>query len=734
MLKEKIALSLDKILDLFRPGGRLCLILKDYESRKEQERMLGRVISCYNEGRIGLIEAATGTGKSLSYLVPAVLWALQNHEKTLISTKTINLQEQLILKDIPLVKKILGRDFKAVLVKGISNYLCLRKLHETSKEPSLFQENLEEITQLKEWSQETSTGTKSDLPFPLSVTSWEKVMAEAELCSGPRCPFYKDCFFFKARAEMKDASILVANHHILFADLAARKETDNWDSPQLMPYCSKVVIDEAHHIEDVALDFFAFRTSKLDIVKILGRLSVEGRDGKNEGKFSALGHLILHHFREKESEFASLFQLLFMELPQKKREVVLYLNEFFQTIHHFFSDMMGLKPPNEEEKKLRIFPHHLNSPFWREEVIPQEMLLSSVFQSFFQLFQSLETRLQELPSQKFQEESTSLREDIRALISKLGNEISHIHRFVSMDHSFERVRWMEIHQIKGLQNIYLIDAKIDVSKDFVETLFSKFSTVVLSSATLSSSQKFSWIRKKLGLTEDLLSELPVDEEIISSPFDFERQALLLIPTDLPPPEHPQFIQEASEKIWQAIQISNGSVFILFTSYQMLNSCYERLKERLEKHHFSTFKQGDDQRQRLLQNFQTTRRSVLFGSDSFWEGVDVKGDALKLVIIVKLPFAVPSEPLQQAKAEMIIKNGGAPFKELSLPQAIIKFKQGFGRLIRHKQDRGCVLCLDTRLSKSYGIHFLKSLPPVRTLFEKSDILFKEMVKFFIQNSR
>ena len=255
MLQKKLPLEIAKIIEIFKPGGRLSFILKDYEARPQQERMLSKVVQAYNEEKIAIIEAATGTGKSLSYLLPAVLWALATNQKTLISTNTINLQEQLLSKDIPLISQIIGKDFKAVLVKGISNYLCLKKLDEVHDTPSLFDENPQEIAQIKKWSQTTPLGTRADLPFPVLSSSWERVMAEKDLCTGLKCPHYKECFFFKARNTAKDAHLLIANHHLLFADLANRQENNNWSSPQVLPLYQKVIIDEAHHIEDVALDF-----------------------------------------------------------------------------------------------------------------------------------------------------------------------------------------------------------------------------------------------------------------------------------------------------------------------------------------------------------------------------------------------------------------------------------------------------------------------------------------------
>ncbi len=277
------------------------------------------------------------------------------------------------------------------------------------------------------------------------------------------------------------------------------------------------------------------------------------------------------------------------------------------------------------------------------------------------------------------------------------------------------MRWIENQPLKTLLNVHLVDADLDVSKALANFLFSQFPTIILCSATLTTNQQFHFIRQRLGLHAKLLPQRTVTEHIYDSPFDYYKQAILAVPTDMPPPTHASFNQIAYENVWKAIEVSHGQTFVLFTSYTMLQDCYKALAKRLEAHRYPAFKQGDESRQELLNKFKKTKRAVLFGTDSFWEGVDVIGDALRCVIIVKLPFKVPIEPIIQARTEAIIDRGGDPFFEFAVPHAIVKFKQGFGRLIRHKWDRGCIVCLDTRLvTKGYGKLFLNSLPQSQKL--------------------
>jgi ATP-dependent DNA helicase DinG len=292
------------------------------------------------------------------------------------------------------------------------------------------------------------------------------------------------------------------------------------------------------------------------------------------------------------------------------------------------------------------------------------------------------------------------------------------------------VRWIEAQMLKSFLNVHIADAELNIAKALADFLFSKFDSVILCSATLTTNKKFDFVKHRLGLKEQYFESLHLTENIYESPFNYKQQALLVIPNDIPNPLDPKFTEAAVEKIWETIQISQGNAFVLFTSYGMLKTCCSRLEKRLNEHRYPVFKQGDNNRQTLLKKFKETDRSVLFGTDSFWEGVDVAGDSLRCVIIVKLPFKVPTEPIIQARTEAIIARGGDPFMEYSLPNAIVKFKQGFGRLIRNKKDRGCIVCLDTRLiTKKYGQQFLNSLPNCQQIIAPSEQIRSHMKEFY-----
>jgi ATP-dependent DNA helicase DinG len=305
-----------------------------------------------------------------------------------------------------------------------------------------------------------------------------------------------------------------------------------------------------------------------------------------------------------------------------------------------------------------------------------------------------------------------------------------LEQFIGEQIPSNKVRWIELQMMKSMMNTTLVDANLDIDKTLAEFLFSKFSTIVLCRATLTTNNHFQFFRNRLGLTNELLPKQTIKECVYNSPFNYVQQAMLAVPTDIPAPNDPSFIQAACAHIWQIVQSSRGNAFVLFTSYSMLQSCYALLESRLREQRFHPMKQGDEDRVQLLHKFKMQDRSLLFGTDSFWEGVDVEGDALRCVIIVKLPFKVPSEPLIQARSEAIIASGGDPFIDYSLPQAIVKFKQGFGRLIRNKRDRGCIVCLDNRLmTKRYGRMFLNSLPTCQQAFGSSEELKAKMVDFY-----
>lgn len=732
------ALEPQKILQLIQEGGLLCRTLKGFEPRVQQQSMMTNVIDAYKQEHIALIEAGTGTGKSLAYLIPALIWAAHYSERTVISTNTITLQEQLIHKDIPHLLDILNLKLKVVLVKGMNNYLCLRKLEDAQSELHLFpSEDNGEIEKIEAWRKTTIEGSRSEMPFVPSPATWDRVGAESEACPHHECPHYQQCYFFRARRQAQDAQLLIVNHHLLFSDLVKRGESDNYSEISILPVYKRIILDEAHHIEDIATEYFASRLNRLDLMKILARLTAD-KHAQIQGKLPLLKEKIQLFFRKAPPrEAIQIINRLTIDLPALRHDLNEKIHQsfdifaqFIEHIKYSFNSLPQDEVPSSNEQKLRLKEEHQVHPKWKEEVIPYAKKLIESLKHYQQVLNSLEIDLKLINNDRLHEQTKSIRFDIQALSFRLETANSLLNNFFSHGRDTSKVRWIESQPMKTLTNVHLVDADLDVSQALVDFLFSKFSTIILCSATMTSNQQFNFIRQRLGLNQKLLPRRIVTEHIYDSPFDYHKQALLAIPTDMPPPTHVDFNEIAYENIWNAIEASHGHAFVLFTSFSMLQSCYDALASRLESHHYPIFKQGDQNRQELLNKFKKTKRAVLFGTDSFWEGVDVVGDALRCVIIVKLPFRVPSEPIIQARTEDIIERGGNPFLEYAVPHAIVKFKQGFGRLIRHKWDRGCIVCLDTRLvTKSYGNLFLNSLPNCQKAFMNASMLWPRIAEFY-----
>ncbi len=620
--------------------------LPNFEEREGQVEMLKSCKKAYSQNSILLVEAGTGIGKSLAYLVAALTW---EGEPTVIATHTIALQEQLFRKDIPLLLKALDIKANVVLMKGMQNYLCLRKLHDQGETPNA----------LTAWAERTEEGTRSEYPFP------HEVAAEAESCSHARCPHYQECFFFKAKRRAQEAQIVIVNHHLLFADLAIRASTNNYDQPCILPAFNRLIIDEAHHTEEVATEYFADRTSRQALLRFLMSALI---------KLSKLAKKIV-----VKSE---------LTLVVEKREVADLVDELFNAFEEFVGQ--------EEKRRITDLQH----PLWVERIQPLVKHLLERGHAFTAALLSLEAR-----------EEGGLIADIKGLCMQLERHFSVLQRCVFQPLDREHVRWVE-------KNGTLVEARLEVAPLLKEALFDKLSTVILCSATLTTHGDFSFVKSRLGIEK-------AEEATFESPFDFEKQALLATCLDLPDPRDPSFTSRVSRTIRRIVEASKGNAFILFTSYQMLREC--KAAWNLP---YPLFCQGEQERTALLERFRQTEGAVLFGTDSFWEGVDVVGDQLRCVVLVKLPFRVPSDPLFQARSELLTERGESAFFHLALPQALLKFKQGFGRLIRHRKDRGAVVCLDSRLmKKGYGRSFLKSLPPIEVFAGKEGEVIERLERFF-----
>ncbi len=709
----------EQLLDLiFSQTGLLGKFLKAFEERSGQKEMARQILDAYEGEKIALIEAGTGIGKSLAYLVPAVYWALKHQEKTVISTHTIALQEQLIRKDIPFILKTMDVDLKAVLVKGMGNYLCLRKLHELDSQPLLFSsEESREIQAIEQWSSSSKEGSRSEIKFSLTPGTWEKVAAESDACNHVHCPHYKECFFFRARKEAEDAQILVVNHHLLMADINAKRSQDYREEKAIIPSFNRAVIDEAHHLEQIALESFAVSIDRMNVSRLLAKVYSEMHPERSRlflirKEFTVIPPKLQHQLET--------------DLPVLKKECAAASEAAFAAFTHFMETELeeNISIGREWKKKLSI--EMTEHPYWIGPLKTSFLTLAELLTRFAQALLGLESEFEAYKGTKYQEPLANHSIELRSLAMRLEQQAESITQFFSIERETERVRWIEINHT----NVTLVDATLDVSALLQEHLFGRARSLSLCSATLATNRDFAFVKERLGL----LKENDLSEQIYDSPFDYAARSLLVVPTDMPDPTDPQFNRAVYAAVSQAIEASRGNAFVLFTSYDMLQQCYEQIAESPLSRRFSLLKQGQISRTLLLDQFKHTEGSVLFATSSFWEGVDVPGEALRCVIIVKLPFQVPTEPLIQACSERMEREGKNPFYDFAIPQAVIKFKQGFGRLIRTKHDRGCIVCLDNRLiKKGYGKVFLNSLPPCRTSFVPQDKAWKEMSAFYAQTT-
>lgn len=723
--EEITPLDVTDMKDLLLPEGAVARGMgEEYELREEQLDMVEAVTAAFNDNRISLIEAGTGTGKTLSYLIPSVHWALRNRERVVISTNTINLQEQLIDKDLPMLEKALDRDFSYSLVKGMGNYLCLLRA-ETVNE-GLFEmaedDEVDSINEIIEWIKITNDGSLSDLGFTPSESVWEKVSAESDSCLRARCPHYNRCFFFKARRELASSQILVVNHHLLFSDLSIKTATDKTDAGILPPF-NRVIFDEAHNLSDAATSHFGMRAAKYGIIRVLRRLKRKGRKGESKGLIyftTALAARLVA--RLEKGVLNDLLKRVDNALSPRVDMVEDLTSDAYDSLYAFVLEYSRERGETKDEVNLRITEQMFEREGWED---------------LDRKFSILKIRLKELHEEiksftdlilDYEDENdvSKLLVEFRGVSNKLDYYSDVISTFLGRDDD-GFVRWFEGRQGRGGVLAGLGLSPLDISGPLKERLYSHCDTVIMTSATMAVAKSFKFLKTGLGLLDDPR----VSELILESPFDYMEQMFMAIPRDLPPPVSRQFSENVHEVIRDAVIASRGNALILFTSYALLDKVYESIHRELESAGIITLKQGLLPRGRLLEQFRIEYNSALFATDSFWEGVDVPGDALRMVVITRLPFRVPTEPIIEARIEHMEAQGLNSFIDYSVPVAVIKFKQGFGRLIRTKSDTGAVLILDTRIiNKFYGRYFLESLPECRILISDTGNTIANLKDFFI----
>lgn len=686
-------------------GGKLSKILPDFIPRTQQQQMLETVLKAFNDKEYAVIEAGTGVGKSFAYLLPAAVWAERNQERIIVSTHTINLQQQIIEKDIPIIKRALGSKVKAVLAKGRSNYICLRRLQDAIDEIDLFPDMLKDLQALREWAERSGNGSRSDLSFFPSPQLWQTVCSEADACLGLKCPYREKCFVLKARKEAASADIIVANHHLIFADLAMRIEEVGFESTAVLPPCKRFIYDEAHTIEECATSFFSQQVNRFILGKQFQRLA------RKQGKKSSGVLMKIKSIISDEKRLTAVQQRI-REVNGKydalEAITLTWLGDRSNLLLNYNQDTVSEEPAADPAADI---------PFIEPYKGFQNSLLS-LLDELFSLRAAIPDSFLEEP------EVYELDTVIRRLETISGGS----HLFIEGADPDQYIYWIERKRSSsGEYFTNYVVTPMSVSSIMKEAVFSPNKTIVCTSATLTVRNSFiNWL-KKVGLNDSV--DQRVQTCLLDSPFPFDTNVLLSVPVDAPLPNQETFLQYSAETVQKICEITEGRALVLFTSYSMLNHVYDAVVPALRDRGITCMKQGDDDRGRLLTHFTADISSVLFATDSFWQGVDAPGEACKAVVLCRLPFKVPTEPVIKARMEMMKRQGRNPFFEMSLPDAVMKLKQGFGRLIRKQNDSGIVVVLDSRIvRKNYGRFFLESLPRTRRTFKESARVLEEIERF------
>lgn len=704
---DRIFLEEIDIENYFAKDGILAKEIKGFEYRQEQEEMAQYIQDAINEDRKIIVEAGTGTGKTLAYLIPSIKWAVTNKKKVIIATNTINLQEQLLLKDIPLAKSIIKDEFSYVLVKGRNNYVCKRLFNELVLGKSIDIETFsmearEQIEYILKWGNKTKTGDKAELSFEVYPDVWELVQSTTELCLGKKCPYRKECFYMKTRMEKMEADILISNHHVFFADLNVRAETDFDSEYLILPRYDMVIFDEAHNVESVARSYFSVEVSKISFTRLLNRIYQKKNKKKKEK--SALIR-VEDTVDEKNLEDSEQYIYLLNTL---KEEISILQNigdEYFDEIRKIY------ETNTEAPIKKSLNNFEMTKSRFLENLREKKDIFQGKLADFLNLMMSFNNVIDE-------------EKDKNPEVINFNNHLKMFKAYIDsfkFINSFEDdnyIYWLDINSKRT--NVILTATPLNIAQKLSTVLFDNLDRLVFASATIVVNGNFDYFKKSLGLDEE-----DCIEAIIKSPFDYDEQMSVYIPSDIQDSENINaFVSDASKFILNILLKTNGKAFILFTSYTMLNQIYYSISKKLKDKGFEVFLHGDKPRSQIIKEFKEAENPILFGTTSFWEGVDVQGENLSNVVITKLPFLVPTDPVVSAISKKIEEDGGNSFMDFQLPEAIIKFKQGVGRLIRKKTDSGNIFILDNRiLKKRYGSLFINALPSQKNIkiLEKDDII-------------
>ncbi|MCA1618072.1 MAG: ATP-dependent DNA helicase [Acidobacteria bacterium] len=649
--------------EIFGPGGLIARAHPEYEFRPGQVQMAEAVLRAFEERRHLLVEAGTGTGKTLAYLVPAIAAAAARGGRVVVSTGTKNLQEQLMEKDIPFLQRVLPRKFSAAYMKGRSNYVCLNRVKRAETSPILDGlDDVDHFDAVRRWSRDSASGDRAELTeLPENLTFWRHIDARSEICTGQKCADYDACYITRMRQRASDADIVIVNHHLFFADLALR----GGEYGQVIPDYSAVIFDEAHQVEDVAAEYFGAQVSNFQLEDTLRDL-----------------------------------QMLPVTDSGTNRELTRAANRVARFAEQFW---MGFaREARSDEGRFPLAPGTFARKGRNGEI--EATPLGDAYLGVDGALGRLETTLDALREKP---------PEVENLVRRIRETRFNLEFIVAGDDR-RYVYWVE----RRGRGTFLRASPIDVSTLLQDKLFDRVETVVLTSATLASAGSFDFIKQRLGLAPGVEDEREADgggagktdELVASSGYNYEEQAVLYLPPRMPDPRSEGWTDRAAAEVVELLNVSRGRAFVLSTSLSGMRALYDRVAPEVE---FPCFVQGSTAKAGLLEKFRVTPNAVLFATASFWQGVDVRGEQLSCVIIDKLPFAVPTDPVVAARQRFIEQQGGSSFYEYSVPQAIITLKQGLGRLIRSATDRGLLAVLDPRLrTASYGRLFLQSLPPCR----------------------
>lgn len=678
-------LNADEVASLLEPGGAFARHFHDFEYRPQQVAMLKGVVEAFSESRHLMVEAGTGTGKSMAYLIPAALWSLKNNKRVVISTNTINLQDQLINKDIPDLEQVMGVNIQATVVKGRANYFCPRRFESFRRRGPENADEMRVLAKVLIWLQSTETGDRAELNLngPSENNIWMRLSAEDEDCTTENCLRRTGgiCPFYKVRQAAQHAHILIVNHALLLADVA----TGN----KVLPEYEYLIVDEAHHLEDATTDALSFRVTLAELERALFHLGGAG-SGLLGWLVSAVKEVL------PPSDFASVNHLV-----EKATDVAFRLQhlsrQFFQSVDQFLIEQRDGRPVGMYSHQERIINATRTQPAWAGVELAWDETMG-VVSMLLDLLAKLNQVVVETMDQLSEED-----EDLHGSLLNLYRRLDEFQRntnalvFEPLD---DHVYWVEV-QSNGYR-LALNAAPLHIGQLMEKYLWHEKISVILTSATLTTTGEFDYLRSRLN-AEDAY------ELALGSPFDYETAAMLYITNDIPEPSDRNGHQRAIETgLINLCRATNGRALVLFTSYDQLKRTSKAIGSTLAKHDIIVYEQGEGASPHsLLENFRTSEKAVLLGTRAFWEGVDIPGEALSVLVIAKLPFNVPSDPIIAARSETF----DDPFYQYSLPEAILRFRQGFGRLIRTQQDRGIVVIMDRRvLTKRYGRLFIDSLPP------------------------